>query len=429
MISLERAHAIIKRHAKPLKTETVYFLDAWHRVLAAAIQSPFALPSFDRATVDGFAVRSQDIAAAGRNKGVSLRVTATVAAGRPSSQRLKAGQAIKIMTGGSLPAGADCVVRKEDTQNDPPDVVKIYAAAHRGCGISFKGQDAKKNQVVLKKGTYLTPAAVSLLASMGVPDVPVFCRPKVAILVTGDELIDVRQRMERAVQFQGDHNGKQSASQGPESKERTPAFGKIFSSNQYGLHGQILEAGALPVLLGIARDNKDEIRSFLERGCLYDVLLISGGVSVGDFDLVPQVMRQCGAKIHFYKVAVQPGKPLIFGQKEDTLIFGLPGNPVSTMVAFFEFVRPALWRLQGRRDPQSPWLTAFLAQDLKLPLERKKIFRGILSLDKGKVWVRLAGHQGSGNVLSLVEADCLFYIEAGIQKIKKGSPVLARILS
>lgn len=402
MISIDLAKKIIFQKTSPLAgTERVGFLAAVNRVLAQGIRATTDLPPFDRSTVDGFAIKSGNIRTKSTKFPVRLRIIDIVQAGRPSRKILKSGQAIKIMTGGVVPKGADCVMMKEYCRQMGNEVF-VGKSAKKGEGIAFKGEDAEKDSLIIEKGNLVTPAVVGLFATLGLPFVKVFGRPKVAILVTGNELLNITQKL---------------------------ASGKIRSANQYSLLCQVKESGAKPILLGIARDERRDLIKKIKDGFKYDILLISGGVSVGDCDLVPSVLRTLGAKILFHKVAVQPGKPLLFARKNKTLIFGLPGNPVSTAVTFQEFVRPCILKMSGCRDLSPETATAILAEEITLKPERTKILRGKTLLRDGKLFVKLSSHQGSGNIISLVKANCLFEVGEGITKVKKGSRVTVRYLS
>ncbi len=321
--------------------------------------------------------------------------------GGPLNNVLKSGEAIKIMTGGVMPKGADCVVMKENARIEGKEVF-IFKSTKQSDGISFQGESAKKGDVLLKRGARVTSGVVSLLASLGLPRVKVYRKPKVAILVTGNELLNVNQKL-------------------------TP--GKIRSSNLFGLYSQVKEAGGEPTIVGIARDNLRETRKKILQGFRSDMLLISGGVSVGDFDLVPGILKSLGLKIFIEKVAMQPGKPLIFGRKGKTYVFGLPGNPVSTMVCFYEFIYPCLLKLSGASNTALPKGEATLDEDIHLKPQRTKYLRAKTFLRDEKVFVRLTSHQGSGNILSLAEANCLLEVKEGVTKVTKGSRVIVEYLS
>lgn len=401
MIPLTLARKIISDKANPLnKAESAGFLDSFGRVLAEDVKATGDLPPFSRATVDGFAIRSCDVSRASHVSGIALNVIGVVQAGGPSKKTVRNNEAVKIMTGGVLPNGADCVVMKEHARIEGKNVV-IFKAVKKGDGISFRGESAQKGAVLLRKGARVTSGVVSLLATLGIRRVKVFRKPKVAILVTGNELLNVAQKL-------------------------TP--GKIRSSNQFGLYSQVLEAGCEPQILGIARDNLKDTRSKILKGLKADMLVISGGVSVGDFDLVPGVLKSLGVKIFIEKVAMQPGKPLIFGRRGKTYVFGLPGNPVSTMVCFYEFVRPCLLKMAGAADAALRKAEATLDEEIQLKPQRTKILRGCTFLRGGKLFVKLTSHQGSGNILSLAEANCLFEVAEGVKRVSKGTKVIIEYL-
>ena len=400
MISVSQAKKIILKNTQPTTEETAGFLESDGCVLAQDIAATSDLPPFSRATVDGFALKSLDTKTAATRCHKWFRIVDVVQAGCPSQKILRRGEAIKIMTGGVIPRDADCVVMKEITESGKSGVC-ILKEAQQGDGISFKGESAKKGNLLLKKGNRVSSGVVSLLATLGIVKINVYRRPRVAILVTGNELLDVKEKLRP---------------------------GKIRSANQYGLFSQIKEAGGAPVMLGIARDNLRETRKKILQGLRYDCFIVSGGVSVGDFDLAPKVLKSLGVKILIERISMQPGKPLIFGKKGKTYIFGLPGNPVSTMVCFYEFVRPFLLKMQGAKELFLSNAAAILDEEIHLQPSRTKILRGNAFLRNGELFVKLTGHQGSGNVLSLAEANCLFAIAEGVTKVKKGSRVIIQYL-
>lgn len=395
MISPHRAQQIILSRTPILSSQKVYFLDSLGRTLAQDIKATNALPPFDRTSMDGYALRSIDTKDARPQKGVPLRVIGTIQAGGKSEKRINRGEAIKIMTGGMIPWGADSVVIKEHTRHKK-DQLMVFNEMRPAENIRFRGDDVKKGEIIIKKGAPVTSGAVGLLASLGICQVKVYRKPKVGILVTGDELLDVQEKLQP---------------------------GKIRSSNQFALFSQVKEAGGEPFLLGIARDKKQDIARKIRRGLEFDALLISGGVSVGDFDLVPEVLRRLAVKIFFHKVSIQPGRPLIFGKKDKTPIFGLPGNPVSTMVSFYTFVRPCLVKMSGRTDVYLRRGYAVLDEPISVHGRRTKILRGVVFSRKDDLYVRLSSHQGSGNILSLAKANCLLEIPQAIERLTKGQKV------
>jgi len=391
MHSPQEAQEIMLKHASIVPFEKIHFLDSFGRTLAEDIKATGDLPPFDRSSMDGVALRSSDTLGADDNNPVTLKLVGTIAAGGVPRKALKKGEAMKIMTGAMIPKGADSVLPKEQFLTNGRNL-NIHKSTRPGDFIRFRGEDVKKGQPILGKGNEITSGVVSLLATLGIPKVAVHRRPRVAILVTGDELVDLK--------------GKLTA-------------GKVRSSNQYSLFTQVQQAGGEPVLLGIAKDIRSQIEKKIREGLKHNVLLISGGVSVGDFDLVPEVLKKFKFKFFVEKVSIQPGKPLIFAKKDKTFVFGLPGNPVSTMVSFYKFVRPFLLKMSGRKEIFLKKATAILEEEIKINGQRTKVMRGIVDEVEGKLRVRLTSHQGSGNVISMAKANCLFEIPEGVIKLKK----------
>jgi len=392
MIYPQEAQKIILKNAPILSFEKINFLDSFGRTLAEDVKATTDLPPFDRSSMDGAALRSADTLGADDNNSVTLKLVGTIAAGGIPRRALKKGEAMKIMTGAMIPKGADSILPKEEFL-PAGENLNIHKSTRPGNFIRCRGEDVKKGQPIVGKGIEITSGVVSLLATLGIFKVAVHRRPRVAILVTGDELVDLKGKL-----FPG----------------------KVRSSNQYSLFTQIREAGGEPVLLGIAKDVRSQIEKKIREGLKYDVLLISGGVSVGDFDLVPEVLKKFKFKFFVEKVSIQPGKPLIFAKKDKTFVFGLPGNPVSTMVSFYKFVRPFLLKMSGRKEIFLKKATAILEEEIKINGQRMKVMRGIVGEVEGKLRVRLTSHQGSGNVISMAKANCLFEIPEGVIKLKKG---------
>jgi len=423
-LSPQKAQQIILNHAPILSSERINFLDSFGRTLAEDIKATCDLPSFDRSSMDGAAVRSADTLGANLGNPVTLKVVGTIAAGRVPRRVIQKGEAMKIMTGAIIPKGVDSVLPKEQFLSGvipakagiqkrsswmpasagmtESDSIHIYAHTHSGDFIRFRGEDVKKGQPILGKGIEITSGVVSLLATLGLSKVAVYRWPRVAILVTGDELVDLKGKLTQ---------------------------GKVRSVNQYSLFTQVQQTGGEPVLLGIAKDVRPQIEKKIQEGLKYDVLLISGGVSVGDFDLVPEVLKKFKFKFFVEKVSIQPGKPLIFAKKGKTFVFGLPGNPVSTMVSFYKFVRPFLLKMSGRKEIFLKKAAAILDEEIKINGQRMKVMRGIVSEAEGKLYVRLTSHQGSGNIISMAKANCLFEIPEGVIKLKKGQLIEIQYLS
>ena len=316
MIPVEEALEIVLREAPALPFEEVALDDALSRVLAEDVASDSDLPPFDRAAMDGYALRAADVAGAP----AALEVVGEVRAGQWPDLTVGPGQAVRIMTGAPVPPGADAVQQVEKTQPLDEFRVTILSAVAEGANVAPRGSEVRAGDVVLARGRVIDPAAIAVLASAGRARVRVARRPVVALLVTGDEIVEV---------------------------SATPAPGQIRNSNGPAVAAQARLAGAEVRLLGVAPDRQDAIAQALRAGLAADVLVVSGGVSAGDYDLVEPALLELGATFLFTKVAVKPGAPLVFGRRGATLVFGLPGNPVSAQVTFDLFVRPALLKMQG----------------------------------------------------------------------------------
>src|SRR5262245_38976223 len=313
--------------------------EAIGQVLAGDVIAQTDLPAFDRATMDGFAVRSADVASVP----VLLEVQGEVAAGDSGERHeVNAGTAVRVMTGAPLPAGADAVVREEDTTLEG-DRVQIRVAVKASENVAPQGQDIKRGAVALKRGEILRVVSVGLLAALGHREIPVFERPEVAILTTGNELLEPGSVL-------------------------TP--GKICDSNRFALAAQVLAAGGAPRLLGIARDDEEELREKVEQGLLSEILLITGGSSIGKYDYAQRVVERLGGQVQFAGVSLKPGKPTVFATHGNHLIYCLPGNPVSAFVTFELFVRPAVVSLAGMPDAMPTSVTARLTKPLRSPKER-----------------------------------------------------------
>ena len=400
MISPQKAKTVILKNTKTLASEKISFMDSRHRVLAQDIKATCDLPPFDRSSMDGYALKSSDIKQARGNNPRTLKIIDTVEAGRPSNKTVKKGEAIKIMTGGVVPEGADCVLMKEYAAQQNNRLL-VYRPAKKKENICPKGEDVRKGRTVIKKGTRINAGIVGLLAALGLDAIRVYRKPKVAILVTGSELLSVKQKLKT---------------------------GKIRSANQYTLFHLVKEAGGEPQIIGIAKDNPPDLKKKIKGGLKSDMLLISGGVSVGDRDLVPGVLRKMGAKIYFWKVAIKPGKPLLFAKIGSTYVFGLPGNPVSTMMSFYNFARECLLKMSGTHDFSFPSSRAILDEDVTDEPTRLKVLRGYAFYRDGDLFVRKSTHQGSGNIISMAKANCVFKMNEGTARLKKGRTVTVHYL-
>lgn len=392
MISVEAALEIILNEIKPLGMERINILSALGRILCEDITASIDNPPWDNSAMDGYAVKAADTKRASKEKPVLLKVIEDLPAGYTAKKTIKTGEAIRIMTGAPIPKGADAVVMVEETELQGQGAsasgggkgqVKIFREAKIGDNIRKAGEDFKKGDIVLKKGMNIRPAETGMLAAVGKPNVYVYQKPKVAVLSTGDELVEI---------------------------EEIPKTGKIINSNSYTLSAQIKECGALPIQLGIARDTKKDLKEKLYYGLSADCIVSSGGVSVGDFDFVKDVLKELGSEMRFWKVAMKPGKPLAFGIIGGKPAFGLPGNPISSMVAFEQFVRPALLKMLGRTDIFKRPFNALLTKSIKKKPGRMHFVRAVLEEKDGQLYATPQEGQGSGILSSMVKSNCLIIL-------------------
>jgi molybdopterin molybdotransferase len=389
VLSVEEALDHILSRVRPLPTERVDLLGALGRVLAAPVRSTRVIPPWPNSSMDGYAVRATDT-----RPGVTLAVVGRVAAGALPSRKLAAGEAMRILTGAPLPEGADAVVPQEDV--DAADTrVTLRQPAERGAYVRPAGEDVRIGDLVLEPGTRLGAAEIGLLATLGHGQVEVSRRPRVAVLSTGTELADL-------------------------GTEPGPA--QVPNANTYSLMAQVMEAGGTAVNLGVAPDQLDTIGERIRRGREADMLVSSAGVSVGDLDLVREALVRAGAELHLWKVNMRPGKPITFGSLGERPVFGLPGNPVSAMVTFELFVRPALLAMQGQRRASRARVRAIAAGPIANPGSRRGYLRVSLEARDGRWVARLTGDQGSGILRSMVAADGLAVVHPDT-KIDAGSDV------
>jgi len=400
MITVEEALDKVLSCTRPLGSEKVSILEALGRVCAEDILAKRDIPPFDNSAMDGYAARSEDIQEASPKHPVQLEVIEDLPAGFIPKKRVERGKAIRIMTGAPIPEGADTVVPVEDTKKKDGSAL-ISRATLRGEHIRKAGEDVKKGECVVSAGDLIDPAEIGMLASIGRSFVAVYQRATVAILCTGEELVDL----------DGDLDGV-----------------KIVSSNSYSLAAQVKDCGAIPIQLGIARDRKEEIKEKLLQGLRADVLISSAGVSVGDYDFVKDVLGDLGVEIVFWKVAMKPGMPVVFGTVQGKPVFGLPGNPVSSMVSFEQFVRPSLLKMMGHRKLFRPVIDAILREDVQIRPGRRHFIRAFVSLEKGQYFVSPTGAQGSGILKSMVKAKGLMVIPEDREIVRAGERVNVQLL-
>jgi molybdopterin molybdotransferase len=395
MLSVEEALAQILARVHPLGTERVGALAALGRILAEPVVSRRELPPWPNSSMDGYAVRAEDT----RTGRAELAVVGRVTAGELPARAVAAGEAMRIFTGAPLPAGADAVVPQEDVTGEG-DRVTIGRRVERGAYVRPAGEDVRPGDVVVPAGQVVGAAEVGLLATLGYVRVRVFRRPRVAILSTGNELADLGA---------------------------VPGPGQIPNTNTYSLMAQTLEAGAEPVSLGVAPDRLEAIVERLGAAASADALVSSAGVSVGELDLVREALERSGAELHLWKVSMRPGKPITFGSLGGRPVFGLPGNPVSAMVTFELFVRPALRRMLGCAEVERPRVRARALARIANPGSRRGYLRVTLTRVEDGWGARLTGDQGSGILRSMVLADGLAVV-APDTEIPEGGDVEVVVL-
>jgi molybdopterin molybdotransferase len=402
-LSVEEARKVVLEAAPVLEAERVASLDALGRVLAEEVHSTRTLPPADCSAMDGYAVRAADLAGASAGAPVALPVAFEVAAGGRGARALRPGEVARIFTGAPVPEGADAVVMQERVEAGHEGVT-FRAPARVGDHVRPAGEDVRAGDLVLTPGAAIGPAEIGMLASLGRTAVQVRRRPRVALLSSGDELVE------------------------PDA----PADGgRIVSSNSYALAAQCREAGAEATYLGIARDRPEELERLVRAGLHADVLVSSAGVSVGEHDHVRPVLEKLGCRIAFWGVHMKPGYPLVFGRFEGErgpLVFGLPGNPVSAMVTFEQLVRPVLRKMAGWRAWLRPTVEATLGETLRKAAGRTHYVRVELERRGGELHARSTGNQSSGVLRSMVKARGLLVFPAEATELAAGSRARVQVL-
>ena len=388
--ALEKIRAAIS----PVKDmEKIAIRDALNRVLAEDIHSRVNVPSGMNSAMDGYAVNSGDIPANGVKE---LKVIGTSWAGRPFRGSVNAGNCVRIMTGAIMPKNTDTVIIQEDVER-LDDVIRIDNSTKKGENVRQAGEDIKEGERVLTAGSRLNPADIGLIASLGIGEVRVARKLRVAFFSTGDELRSIGEPLEE---------------------------GCVYDSNRYTLHGMLSRMGIEIIDMGVVRDEKDALETaFRSAAASADIVITSGGVSVGEADFVREILAKVG-QVEFWKVAMKPGRPLAFGKVGKAYFFGLPGNPVSVMVTFYQFVQPALRLLSGDRDPEAVTVKARCVSKLKKRPGRIEYQRGILQRDEsGQMTVRKTGAQGSGILSSMSQANCFIILPMDNAGVEPGSEV------
>ncbi|HIJ94953.1 MAG TPA: molybdopterin molybdotransferase MoeA [Desulfuromonadales bacterium] len=392
MVTFEEARRIILSCVSSTGVERVHLLDAAGRVLAEDIVAPWDMPLWDNSAMDGYAVRSADCT----KTPCTLTVTGFLPAGaRADGLLVEAGSAIRIMTGAPTPDGCDAVVPVEET-DDGQQLVTLNQAVVKGQHLRLRGEDVQSGVCFARAGTLIRPPEINMLAGFGLALVPVFSRPTVAILSTGDELVELGQ---------------------------TPGAGEIINSNTLSLAAAVQECGGIPRIIGIARDTRESHREKLREGLQADVLITSAGVSAGDCDLVRDILEELGTQQKFWKVGIKPGGPTAFAMHGTTPVFSLPGNPVSTMITFEEFVRPALLRMQGLQRVLRPLFKAVLREPLTKKPGKVQIVRLLLEREAGRYYATSAGNQQTAILKTMVDAQAIAILPAESTSFAVGDDV------
>lgn len=412
MISVEDALSRILSHIQVLEAERVPILDALGRVLAEEVVADTDIPPFQNSAMDGFAVRAADVKEAMPESGVRLAVRASVAAGQVAQAGVLPNTAIRIMTGAPLPEGADAVIPFEDTSDGlraktkrlehPASEIVVYKPVVVGDHVRPAGEDIRLGETVMSPGCVLRPQEIGVLATLGLDTVLVHRRPRVAILATGDELLEVHEPL---------------------------SPGKIRNSNEYTNAALVARTGGIPIRLGIARDTVSDLTAKILAGLELgvDLFLTSGGVSVGDYDVVKDVLNAEGV-MEFWQVRMKPGKPLAFGLlRGEVPLIGLPGNPVSAMVSFEQFARPAILKMLGYRQLDKPTVQAMMAGALTNS-GRRGFVRVVVTCENGVLRARATGEQGSGMLTSMARANGLAIIPEGVEEVPAGTTLSVQML-
>jgi len=394
--SFEEAVRLILDAVSPQESESVPLLDSLGRVSAVDVSAPWSTPRYDNSAMDGFAVRAADCV-----PGAALPIAGYMPAGATPNPAIGDGVAIKIMTGAPIPGNCDAVVPFEASE-EINGAVRLKKPVAPRQHVRFRGEDISAGDTILGQGDIIRPVHIGVLASFGKKDIVVYRRPKVAVLSTGDELVE-----------------------NPE--DLVP--GKVLDSNRWAIAAAVRECGAIPVMLGIARDDAQSHRDKLQEGLHADVLITTAGVSAGDRDLVRDILAELDVRPVFRGVRVKPGSPTCFGLRGSTKVFSLPGNPVASLIAFEEFVKPALLKMTGHQRVLNPFLPAILASDVRKSPGHAKLLRVRLEQREGMLWAWSAGKQDTGVQKTLLRADALALLPEERVSFATGETVSVQMLN
>jgi len=404
MVTIQRARELAWEKARPLRgREEIPLTSSIDRILAEDIRARFDIPPFDRAAMDGYALRATDTAGSSAKRTTAIKVVDELKAGDSGGAYAGRGEAVSIMTGARMPSSCDSVIMMEKTREYSEGgerFIRVPGPVTPGDNVGKKGEDLKKGHIVLKRGRLIDSSVLGMLSYLGRERVNVYRKPAVAILATGNEIIRP----------------------GAKIKE-----GGIYDANSYLLYGQVLRASGKPRLLGIGRDDYAKLSAKIMKGLKYDMLILSGGVSVGKYDIVVDVLKKAGVEMIFWKVAVKPGKPTFFGKKGKTLVFGLPGYPVSTFLNFDNIVKVALARMAGRNAPEKFMLPAVLRENVKSKGDRDSFIRMNLIFEGDEYFTAPYGRQKSGVLTSVIESQGVLHLKKG-ESFKKGEKVMVELL-
>lgn len=400
MIRVEEARDRILEAVSPLGLEKVNIIEALGRVIGEDVHAGRAIPPKDNSAMDGYALRAGDTHGASGATPAVLEVIEDIPAGSIPEKRIGPGQAARIMTGAPVPEGADAVVRMEESRKEG-DRVAILIEAEAGQDIRRAGEDVQPGEKVICRGDVIRPAEVGMLASLGRSFIFVHQRPLVAVVATGDELTDI--------------------------DDPTSPW-KIVSSNSYSLAALVLDCGAIPIQIGIAKDRREDLVAKFRAAMRADLIVSSGGVSVGDYDLVKEVMREEGNSMQFWRVAMKPGRPLAFGALGEVPVVGLPGNPVSSMVSFEQFIRPAILKMMGHTNLFRRIVPARIEEDISKSSGIRHFIRARIRRDSGVYTVVTTGDQGSGILKSMVRANGMIILPEEVTTVRAGEMVAVQLL-
>jgi len=404
-ISFDEAKKIILNSVKsPLGKEIINVKESLWRTVAENVRAKYDIPNYDNSAMDGFALRSKDTKNATKTHPVKLKIVGQLQAGSVTKYKISSCECITVMTGSCIPLGSDAVVEKEKVVVEN-GYIKIFSPVEKYRNIRFRGEDVKKGELVVKKGTLITPQVLGMIISCGYDKIKVYRKPKVGIIATGDELVDVGEKI---------------------------SFGKVYNVNSYTLSGLVSKYGCEYINFGIAKDEYKELTSKIKKALnLCDIVLISGGVSKGEYDFVKPVLTKLSVKPFFWQVKQRPGKPVFFGiyfkNGNKVPVFGVPGNVVSNFIVFEMLVKPLLFKLSGR-DDEDIYYQAVIEEKIVKKSGVKLFLRGITKYVNGKFFVRTTGPQGSGILKSLVIGNCIIILDEKVEVVNPGDVVKIKLL-